>query len=86
MDIGRRGVGMQHQVRRTGVAGLGKMDHITGPRGAALGAEAGLGIVGGFDPVAGTATLYRPQTNFWRHARARLIVRAFEVPGPNAPE
>jgi hypothetical protein len=44
MHIGRDCVGMDHQARRAGIAGLGVMNHVAGPVRAALGAEPSLYI------------------------------------------
>ena len=86
VDVGRRRVGVQHQARRARVAGLGEVDHVAGPVRAALGPEAGLGVVGGLDPIAGTAALHGPQpcaaAGRLRHRRRRIPARRARSAAP----
>ena len=72
VHVGRRRLGVHDQPRCFGVAGLGEVDHVPGPVRAVLRAEAGLGVVGALDAVAGAAPLRWAQP----HAAGRLVAPA----------
>ena len=63
---------MNDQPRGPGVAGLGEVDHVPCPARSDLGAEAGLGVVGALDAVAGASALDVAQPHVARSSVAAL--------------
>ena len=61
VDTGRGGVGVDDQARRILIAGLREVDHVTHPAHPALGAEAGLDVIGRLDPLFLAALADRPK-------------------------
>lgn len=55
VNVGWRGVGVQHQVGLVRFAALGEVHHVASPVHAALGAEPGLIVIGRLDPILARA-------------------------------
>src|ERR671928_395981 len=81
-DTGRGSVDVNHQPRRVRIAGLREVNHVARPAHPALGAKAGLGVIGGLDPVLVAATPADLAKPYAPRAVFACVVREMPRPDP----